>query len=55
MREARKQDLLHWARAENVLHWQHHQRPISAEILRNPIRVGAGTARNLVTQLRSAQ
>jgi hypothetical protein len=49
----REQDLLHRARAEDVLHWQQHQRPISAETLRKRLRVGAGTARRLVTQLRS--
>jgi hypothetical protein len=52
-RQARRQDLLHRARAEDVLHWQHHQRPISAETLRKRLEVGTGTARSLVTQLRS--
>jgi hypothetical protein len=52
-REARRQDLLHRARAEDVLHWQVSQRPISAESLRKKLRVGAGTARGLVAQLRS--
>ncbi len=52
-KEAREQDLLHRARAEDVLHWQLHQRPISAETLRKHLRVGAGTARRLVAQLRS--
>jgi hypothetical protein len=52
-RKAREQDLLHRARAEDVLHWQEHQRPISAETLRKRLRVGAPTARGLVTQLRS--
>ncbi|MEX5709564.1 hypothetical protein AB1484_14950 [Parafrankia sp. FMc6] len=51
--KAREQDLLHRARAEDVLHWQKHQRPISAETLRKRLRVGAPTARGLVTQLRS--
>jgi hypothetical protein len=50
---ARKQDLLHRARAEDVLHWQQHHRPISAETLRKRLRIGAGTARGLVAQLRS--
>lgn len=50
---AREQDLLHRARAEDVLHWQQHQRPISAETLRKRLHVGAGTARSLVSQLRS--
>ncbi|WP_369809373.1 hypothetical protein [Frankia sp. QA3] len=45
--------MLHRARAEDVLHWQQHQRPISAETLRKRLRVDAGTARGLVTQLRS--
>jgi hypothetical protein len=52
-REARRQDLLHRARAEDVLHWQQHQRPISAETLRKRLEVGTGTARSLVTQLRA--
>ncbi|ONH55468.1 hypothetical protein CcI49_28520 [Frankia sp. CcI49] len=52
-REARNQDLLHRARAEDVLHWQQHQRPISAETLRKRLAVGTGTARGLVTQLRT--
>jgi hypothetical protein len=52
-REARRQDLLHRARAEDVLHWQQHQRPISAETLRKRLEVGAGIARSLVTQLRA--
>lgn len=52
-REARRQDLLHRARAEDVLHWQQHQRPISAETLRKRLAVGTGTARGLVTQLRA--
>jgi hypothetical protein len=52
-REARRQDLLHRARAEDVLHWQHYQRPISAETLRKRLRVGADTARALVAQVRS--
>ena len=52
-REAREQDLLHRARAEDVLHWRVHQRPISAETLRKRLHVGAGTARELVAQLRS--
>ncbi|MCM3920135.1 hypothetical protein ND748_00290 [Frankia sp. AiPs1] len=51
--EARQQDLLHRARAEDVLHWQQHQRPISAETLRKRVHVGTGTARRLVTQLRT--
>ncbi len=51
--EARRQDLLHRARAEDVLHWQQHQRPISAETLRKRLHVAAGTARGLVTQLRN--
>lgn len=51
--DARRQDLLHRARAEDVLHWQHHQRPISADTLRKRLHVGAGTARSLVTQLRT--
>jgi hypothetical protein len=51
--EARRQDLLHRARAEDVLHWQQHQRPISAETLRKRLEVGTGTARGLVTQLRT--
>lgn len=50
---AREQDLLHRARAEDVLHWQQHHRPISTETLRKRLRVGAGTARRLVAQLRS--
>nr|WP_231861728.1 hypothetical protein [Frankia alni] len=50
---AREQDLLHRARAEDVLHWQQHQRPISAETLRKRLAVGMGTARGLVTQLRT--
>ncbi|WP_256804782.1 hypothetical protein [Frankia sp. ACN10a] len=50
---AREQDLLHRARAEDVLHWQQHQRPISAETLRKRLRIGAPTARRLVTRLRS--
>jgi hypothetical protein len=53
VREARRQDLLHRARAEDVLHWQHHQRPISAETLRKRLAVATGTARGLVTQLRT--
>ncbi|MBL7490722.1 hypothetical protein I6A60_07580 [Frankia sp. AgB1.9] len=52
-REARRQDLLHRARAEDVLHWQQHQRPISAETLRKRLAVGTATARGLVTQLRA--
>ncbi|OHV18904.1 hypothetical protein BBK14_29595 [Parafrankia soli] len=52
-REARRQDLLHRARAEDVLHWQQHQRPISAETLRKRLEVGTDTARRLVTQLRA--
>jgi len=52
-REARRQDLLHRARAEDVLHWQHYQRPISAETLRKRLEIGTGTARGLVTQLRT--
>lgn len=52
-REARRQDLLHRARAEDVLHWQHYQRPISAETLRKRLAVGTGTARGLVNQLRT--
>ena len=52
-REARRQDLLHRARAEDVLHWQHHQRPISAETLRKRLGIATGTARGLVTQLRT--
>jgi hypothetical protein len=52
-REARRQDLLHRARAEDVLHWQHHQRPISAETLRRRLGIGTCTARGLVTQLRT--
>ncbi|WP_322755351.1 hypothetical protein [Frankia sp. Cas3] len=52
-REARRQDQLHRARAEDVLHWQEHQRPISAETLRKRLGVGTGTARGLVTQLRT--
>jgi hypothetical protein len=52
-REARRQDLLHRARAEDVLHWQQHQRPISAGTLRKRLGVGTGTARSLVTQLRT--
>lgn len=52
-REARRQDLLHRARAEDVLHWQEHQRPISAETLRKRLAVGTPTARGLVTQLRA--
>jgi hypothetical protein len=52
-REARRQDLLHRARAEDVLHWQQHQRPISAETLRKRLAIGTGTARSLVTQLRT--
>jgi len=52
-REARRQDLLHRARAEDVLHWQQHQRPISAETLRRRLAVGTGTARGLVAQLRA--
>lgn len=52
-REARRQDLLHRARAEDVLHWQELQRPISAETLRKRLGVGTGTARGLVTHLRS--
>ncbi len=52
-REARRQDLLHRARAEDVLHWQEHQRPIAAETLRRRLAVGTGTARSLVTQLRA--
>jgi membrane carboxypeptidase/penicillin-binding protein PbpC len=51
--DARQQDLLHRARAEDVLHWQQNHRPISAENLRKRLRVGAPTARQLVTQLRS--
>jgi hypothetical protein len=51
--EARRQDLLHRARAEDVLHWQQHQRPISADNLRKRLHVATGTARGLVTQLRS--
>lgn len=51
-REARQQDLLHRARAEDVLHWQLFHRPISAETLRKWLRVGTGTARALVTQMR---
>ncbi|WP_007513511.1 hypothetical protein [Frankia saprophytica] len=51
--QARRQDLLHRARAEDVLHWQQHQRPISADNLRKRLAVGATTARSLVTQLRS--
>ncbi|WP_239309739.1 MULTISPECIES: hypothetical protein [unclassified Frankia] len=52
-REAHRQDLLHRARAEDVLHWQQHQRPISAETLRKRLAVGTGTARGLVTRLRT--
>jgi len=51
--EAGRQDLLHRARAEDVLHWQQHQRPISAETLRKRLHIGASTARDLVTQLRT--
>ncbi len=52
-RQARRQDLLHRARAEDVLHWQQHQRPISAETLRKRLEIGTGTARGLVAQLRT--
>jgi hypothetical protein len=48
-----RQDLLHRARAEDVLHWRDHQRPISADTLRRRLHVGAGTARDLVAQLRA--
>ncbi|MEX5709113.1 hypothetical protein AB1484_12580 [Parafrankia sp. FMc6] len=51
-RDARRQDLLHRARAEDVLHWQHYQRPISAETLRKRLHIGTGTARTLVTHIR---
>ncbi|MDT3439885.1 MULTISPECIES: hypothetical protein [unclassified Pseudofrankia] len=52
--EARRQGLLHRARAEDVLHWpQYQQRPISAETLRNRLHVAAATARGLAVQLRN--
>ncbi|WP_250280990.1 MULTISPECIES: hypothetical protein [unclassified Frankia] len=52
-RRASEQDLLHRARAEDALHWETHHRPISAETLRKHLHVGAPTARNIVTQLRT--
>jgi len=36
-----------------VLHWQQHQRPICAETLRKRLEISTGTARDLVTQLRT--
>ncbi|MEX5713982.1 hypothetical protein AB1484_38945, partial [Parafrankia sp. FMc6] len=52
-KRASEQDLLHRARAEDTLHWESHHRPISAETLRKRLHIGADTARNLVTQLRT--
>lgn len=50
---ASDQELLDRARVEDALHWQTHRRPVSAETLRKRLRVGAGTARRLVVQLRT--
>ncbi|WP_084131521.1 hypothetical protein [Parafrankia colletiae] len=50
---ASDKELLDRARVEDTLHWQAHRRPVSAETLRKRLRVGAGTARHLVAQLRT--
>ncbi|MFI1580974.1 SpdA protein [Embleya sp. NPDC020630] len=44
--------LLIRAREENACHWATHQRPISAEVLRKSLHVGAAKARALLTDLR---
>jgi hypothetical protein len=46
-------ELLERARAEDARHRELHQRPISAEVLRKRLRVGAVRSRSLVAQLRA--
>jgi hypothetical protein len=45
--------LLQLARREDTLYWEQHHRPISAEILRQRLKVGSKRARSLVVQLRA--
>ncbi|MCK9876788.1 hypothetical protein MXD59_13530 [Frankia sp. Ag45/Mut15] len=45
--------LLQRARREDALYWEEHHRPISAEILRQRLKVGSKRARSLVAQLRA--
>ncbi len=45
--------LLQRARREDALYWEEHHRPISAEVLRQRLKVGSKRARSLVLQLRA--
>ncbi|WP_261561841.1 hypothetical protein [Frankia tisae] len=45
--------LLQRARQEDTLYWEEHHRPISAEALRQRLKVGSKRARSLVGQLRA--
>jgi len=45
--------LLQRARREDTLYWEEHHRPISAEVLRQRLKIGSKRARNLVVQLRA--